>query len=565
MTKREWRIAIPILVGLALCVAGFLRGLDIDKSFVGMSAMRAMPDGKLAVVANHALHVLDPAGRRVARQPLKALGMVEDPNDMDWTVDGQGRIEAWFFDDSVPRVVRCGWDADRQQLGQCAAAMSGPHLKANPVSRAVHLAVDRAGERIFIADANGQRVQVFDLAGKRITSSVPATLPLYFPNRLRYLGNDTLAIADNDHHRVVWARSTPGKAPELLRALDASAHPQARSSRNKVTDMAFGPQGALWMIAMRQGQKDGDVLVFDGDRPVARAELPPGADPIVIESLGEAAVAADYSLVELYRLDDRGKYLGPFGDKAFTAEMAPLKALSREVAWWTNGSLAAGGLVIALGLLLAWRYGEKPAWRGDGPPAVRADLGGDGALKFPVVLPQTAAYLAAMRRMALGLGVVVVLMLAALAVLALNVKPGLVIYLQLGSGMVATIAMAWLTFRDLLHPRELRITANRVGLFRRGKLLAEAVLSDVYASRKALLIGRTYLVYHLGSAQLGKIPPMFDAALLERALLARLPAANMLDDRRMQTAMLKRQPALIALVAATFAATAWIAYRTLWG
>ena len=565
MTRREWRIAIPILVGLALCVAGFLRGLEIDKSFVGMSAMRAMPDGRLAVVANHALHVLDASGRRLARQPLKALGMDDDPNDMDWTVDSQGRIEAWFFDDSVPRVVRCAWEPQGQVLAGCATAMAGAQLKANPVSRAVHLAVDRAGERVFIADANGQRVQVFDLAGKRMAVSQPNELPLFFPNRLRYLGNDTLVIADNDHHRLVWSRVEPGKAPALLRSLDAASHPQARSSRNKVTDMAAGPRGTVWMIAMKQGQKDGDVLVFDGDRPVARAELPAGADPIVIESLGDAAVVADYSLVQLYRLDDQGKYLGQFGDAAFAAEMAPLQALSRQVAWWTTGSLVAGGLIILAGLLLAWRFSEKPVRRGEGPPVARANVAGDMPLKFPVVLPQTAAYLAAMRRMALGMGVLIVLMLGTLAVLAWNVKPGLQIYLQIGSGFVATVAMAWVSFRDLLHPRELRVTSNRVGLFRGGKLLAEAVLSDVYASRKALLVGRTYLVYRLDGARLGKVPPMFDTALLEGALLARLPAANLLDDRRMQAAMMKRQPALVALFAATLAATAWIAYRTLWG
>jgi hypothetical protein len=565
MTRREWRIAIPILAGLALCIAGFLYGLSVDKSFVGMSAMRAMPDGRLAVVANHALHVLDGSGRRVARQPLKALGLEEDPNDMDWTVDAQGGLEAWFFDDSVPRVVRCAWAPLRGELAGCAVAMSGPHLKASELSRAVHLAVDRAGGRVFIADADGRKVQVFDLAGRKIASSEPARLPLFFPNRLRYLGDDLLVVADNDHHRIVWARAGAGKAPELVRTLEAAAHPQARTSRNKVTDVAFGPAGSTWMIAMKQGQKDGDVLVFDGDRPVARAALPPKADPIVIESLGDAAVVADYSLVTLYRLDARGRYLGEFGDAAFRGEMAPLQALARQVEWWTTGSLVGGGIVIALGLLLAWRYSEKPVWPEGGRPVAAAPVAGAAPLKFPVLLAQTPAYLSAMRRMALGMALVVVLMLGMLVFLAWSVKPAAGIYLQLGSMFVVTVAVFLFSFRDLHSPRELRVTASRVGIFRRGKCMAEAMLADVYASRKALLVGRSFVVYRLASPQLGKIPPMFDPEQLDRALLARLPPANLLDDRGMQAAMLKRQPALLVLFGATLAATAWLAYRTLWG
>ena len=369
MTRREWQIAVPILMGLFICVAGFMRGVQIDNSFAGISAMRALPDGKLAVVANHALHVLDASGARLARQPLSALGMQDDPNDMDWTVDAQGRVEAWFFDDSVPRVVRCSWDDGKGGLVQCAAAMSGPQLKANDRSRAVHLAVDRAGGRVFIADAQGHRFQVFDLAGKRLGSSGRESVSLLYPNRLRFLGDDTLVIADNDHHRLVWAKVPPGQAPKVLRTLDAKAHPQARSNRTKVTDMAFAPSGAMWMMAMKQGQKDGDILVFDGDRPLVRADLPPDADPIVIESLGSHAVVGDYSLVKLYRIDAAGKYLGDFGDGAFASEMVPLQALSRESSRWTTGSLVGGGLVILAGLLLGWRYSEKPSRGGKPRPA----------------------------------------------------------------------------------------------------------------------------------------------------------------------------------------------------
>ncbi|HSV34378.1 MAG TPA: hypothetical protein VLI46_02415 [Ramlibacter sp.] len=567
MTRREWKLAIPILLALGLCLAGFLRGVQVENSYSGMSAMRALPDGKLALVANGALHVLDAQGTRLARQPIGALGLGEDPNDMDWTVDAQGRIEAWFFDDSVPRIVRCAWDAAQARLGGCGAVMSGAQLKSNPKSRAVHLAVDRTGERVFVADAAGHRVNVFDLKGKRVQASERDKVSLYFPNRLRYLGNDTLVVADNDHKRLAWLRVAPRQPPAMLRTLESSLHPQVRSSRTKVTDVAFGPSGAVWMLAMKQGQKDGDVLVFRGERPVARAELPPGADPLIIEALGDAAVIADYSLVKLYRVGATGQYLGEFGDAALARELAPLQARSREASWWTTGSLAAAGVIVVIGLLVGWRYGEKPAARGEGPPTPMAEPLGDDdlPLRYPVVLPQTPAYLAALRRMGLGLGLVVLLMLGMLAFVAWNVKPGGRIYLQMGVALLVAVLMAASTVRDVFRPRELRITAHRVGIFRGGKPEAQALLAEVRASRKALLIGRVTIVYRLTNPQLGKIPPMFDLALLDRVLLSRLPTANLLDDRRMEMARLKRQPVLVALLAATLGVTAWLAYRTLWG
>jgi hypothetical protein len=552
MTRREWQIAVPILVGLLLCVAGFMHGVQIENSFGGISTMRAMPDGKLAVVANHALHVLDASGTRVARQPLSALGMTEDPNDMDWTVDARGRIEAWFFEDGVPRVVRCSWDDSKRELAQCAAAMSGPQLKANDRSRAVHLAVDRAGERVFIADAQGHRFQVFDLAGKRVGASNRDSVPLLYPNRLRFLGDDTLLVADNDHRRLVWVRVSPGQAPKLLRTLDAQAHPQARSNRTKVTDVALGPAGAMWMMAMKQGQKDGDVLVFDGDRPLVRAALPPGADPIVIESLGPHAVVGDYSLIKLYRLDAAGKYLGEFGDGAFAAEMAPLQALSRASSRWTTGSLIGGGVVILAGLLLAWRYSEKPSRGGKPQPRAGGTSPWAEPLRYPVVLEQTPQYRAAMRKHMWLLGLVLLLMLGMLVALGL-IKTDLMslpFYLQGGLGLLAMIGFTAWFVQDAFKPRELRVTAHRVGCFRGSVRLAESPLAEVFASQRALLIGRLQLPYQLASPELGKIPPMFDPELLDQALLARLPAANLVDDLAMGRLVIGRQRLWVKVVIA---------------
>jgi len=76
MTRREWQLAIPILIGLGLCLAAFVHGQNMAHPDGGMIALRvfkAQQGERVAVVANHALHVLDAQGQRIARQDLKAL------------------------------------------------------------------------------------------------------------------------------------------------------------------------------------------------------------------------------------------------------------------------------------------------------------------------------------------------------------------------------------------------------------------------------------------------------------------------------------------------------------
>ena len=61
--------------------------------------------------------------------------------------------------------------------------------------------------------------------------------------------------------------------------------------------MAIGLDGTLWMLVGQQGQKSGDVLVFDALRKrVARAQLPSGADPLIVDSLAGSVVVADFWL-----------------------------------------------------------------------------------------------------------------------------------------------------------------------------------------------------------------------------------------------------------------------------
>jgi hypothetical protein len=93
--------------------------------------------------------------------------------------------------------------------------------------------------------------------------------------------------------------------------------------------------------------------------------------------------------------------------------------------------------------------------------------------------------------------------------------------------------------------------------------LAESPLAEVFASQRALLIGRLQLAYQLASPEMGKIPPMFDPDLLEQAVLARLPPGNLVDDLAMGRLMIGRQrlwlKLLIALaILAAVGSTLWL-------
>jgi len=556
MNKREWMIAIPVIAGVAACIGAYFWGTRIEDSFDGIVAMRSVrtPAGvRTGVVAGKAFHWLDASGKRLARQELSALDIRDSPNDMDLTIDAEGHVEAWFFDDDepAPRVIRCAWDDNARRLDKCTTAAKGPQLKTLDSSRAVHLAVDRAGERMFIADAQGGRVQQFDLAGKRIGATDPAALPLSYPNRLRYLGDDRLLIADNDHHRAVWTEIPRARPAKFVSQLYSSAHPQFRSNRAKVTDVAVGNSGTVWMLAVKQGQKDGDVLVFDAARkPVARAELPDGADPLIVESLGDTALIADYSHVMLYRVDAAGRYLGEFGDDAFRAELAPMRALARQSRLLTTGSMVAGAVVIVAGLILGWRFSEKPA------PKVLAIVrdasaasGFDEPLQFPVVLDQLPKYTRAMRVQGMMIVLMLVVTIGVVVFIALKAKgatpPGwksiaqVAIYF-LGAGVAASQVA-----RDAFMPTQLRITASRVGVFRRGKCVAEATLDDVYATEHVILVGRRRVIYKRPQGK----AVVYDVNLLTRALLARLPAANLMDGQALNKIAMAKQPVAMKLFA----------------
>ena len=590
MTPRERKIAVPIMAALLLCLAAWWHGFQTMQSFEGISALRTVKvasEQRLAVVVNEALHVLEDTGRRIARQDLQSLGL-KAPNDMDWTVDAAGQVEAWFFEDSPPRVLRCAWDEAALRLRQCTTAMSGPQLKVDAGSRAIHIALDRAESRIFTADARGGVVQQFDLSGKLLGQS-SASLGLNFPNRIRYLGNDTLLVADSDNHRLVWLSFPLAGEVKIISQLAVGSHDQAKvkakAAKGRVQDVAVGLDGTLWMLASHPGKKSGDVLVFDPARkPFARAQLPPGTDPSIVDLLSGSAVVADFSLVNLNRLSTSGAYLGEFGDAAFRGELEPLQNQAKRARWLQQAAWMLGVVVLLLGIVLALVYGEKPKNRANFSVDDKARIVSSrpkafslsAALRFPVLIEPTTAALKNSRYLAAVIGLLIVVMLAFFCYfffgLLTSKEVGRSMSLQIGltgltvSGIAAAIGL--LLWRAKSVPVSLKVFEFHVELVKGAKQISSAPLGDVLASPFQVLVGRHSVAYaqHKG---LFKSPlALFNQALLDQTLLSRLPQKNLVSVSRLGWQQFKNQSLTVRVATAValafgIAVQLWDAWRKL--
>ena len=556
MTRKEARIAAVILVMVAASVALLFKGMRIDEDAERIGPIRsfsAAGQEHLAVFHAGQLHLLDGSGRRLGRQPLADLLLTEEPTDMDWTVDANGMAQAWFFEDTVPRLVRCELTGTTARLERCAQIVAGPQLKVNARSRAVHMAVDAKRNRVFIADAKSHAVRALSLDGKVLAESAGGDL--FFPNRLRLAG-DTLMVADNDHRRLVWLDIKDDKpAFALRRSMQASGHPQARSGHTKVTDFAFlpdadGQPSALWLLAVAQGQKDGDVLTWGPAlKPVARASLGGFSDPLAMDRLGNSAIVADFDGVALYRVGAAGEYLGVFGDEAFQRELESSRKRVAAAGMWTKAGWGGFVATLVIGFLLAWRYSEKPGQQAATQAfAGLAHVSGEIPRETVELKPQDwygrQAVIAAAGGALLMLLVPAVFLLVAPHEIPPEFRhsrrawmlAGLLPLVWAGMGVAL-----WYSFG--LAQRRLVLVRGFAQVHSGNRLLASAPVREVLASPQALLIGRTVLPYR-GLKTMGRPGRwIYDEDKLTRYLLAHLPAGQRVAQPDLARASMKRVPA----------------------
>jgi hypothetical protein len=222
-----------------------------------------------------------------------------------------------------------------------------------------------------------------------------------------------------------------------------------------------------------------------------------------------------------------------------------MRKLSRQAGWWTRGSLVGGGVLIAAGLLLAWRFGERasPKVLQEVRAAPAQEDDPFGGPRFPVELEPTPAFIASMRRQAWILGAVMALAVGMLVVAFVIMRPTAPVTIaQAGLMLLSGAGLTWMFAREIVQPARLRITATHVALFRDGRCVVEVPLADVYATERMLLLGTKRVIYRLADPQRGKIPPTYDLEALRSALLSRLPESHLVDDATFNKHAIGRQP-----------------------
>jgi len=95
----------------------------------------------------------------------------------------------------------------------------------------------------------------------------------------------------------------------------------------------------------------------------------------------------------------------------------------------------------------------------------------------------------------------------------------------------------------------LRVSERSVTWMRGERKVAKARLGEVLASSNSLLIGNHILAIRRPASTTAAGVPLFDLAELQKAVLARLPPANLVDDRALQRELFKRNAAMKLLAA----------------
>jgi hypothetical protein len=344
---------LRIIVGVQclLILAFVLRGwLASDPSGPRLPAVH----GETLWLQSHgALHEFDRQGVRRQRLELTRLGLTDAMSSLQFT----GEQVFWVHDQG--RVHRC-----ELRVLRCVA-LDLPELSPRGGYRWVRVEGD--GNQIVVSDASNHRILVYrrdisSAASLRYALVQNYRQGLRFPNQTLQLG-ERMWVANTNRHQI--AQIGTGEAGQAAPAEFPVAYAGLRPGHRFPFAMQMDERQRLWVLVAAPNMRDADVLLMDSMlRPERVFPLSPDQDPNAVALLGQQLLLPDMTRFTIHRMDLDGRLLEPFGDAPFRAELDSARASYEWARRLPTLLIASIGVLLALGLWLAWKAGELRQLRG---------------------------------------------------------------------------------------------------------------------------------------------------------------------------------------------------------
>ncbi len=286
----------------------------------GPSALAQASDGRVWLLLNHELHVLDRHGTSLRRIPVRALGISPPIAALAPAPDGAmivgSRETGLLHIVDANGALRATVDPAAAGRGRLFGAF---HLLPLPETQDL-LISDTSNHRLLRLSKDGRFIQSYGS-----TDSQPGALN--FPNGLALDRHGRVLLVDTNHHSV--RAFTPD-----LQAIPAGGF-TAQADRGYVWPALIGvaPDDARFVSIMADGMERGRVFKLspEGAR-LAELPLPALADPSGLLVRSEDVLVSDQFGLAIHRFDFDGKLLGTFGDASLEAayrHIAQLRGLYR--------------------------------------------------------------------------------------------------------------------------------------------------------------------------------------------------------------------------------------------
>lgn len=538
-TPAQNAVAAAMILGMLACLGLVVYAGQKINEDIGPNALAAGPDGKLYVASHGKVHVFASESRREAAYDLAAMGASRIPADL--AVHSDGRL--FVADPKLARLLAC--DMAKARCGSHDMGLIGwtpAHLVPGNTFK---FALDVSRGRIYVSDNGGHRLLITDATGK-ILASTSANAEVVFPNQVQSYAPGELTVADTNHSRIVTFDIAGDRIGKVVREFPIRTSGVGRPGRVWPFGMARLPDGRFWVMAARDGMKDADVVLFDASgRALRRIDLGPDSDPFAIALWNGTMVVGDARNYRLQAFDADGSRLRDIRDPGFEAELRQVHVAAE--AWRGHRFHATIAMVVfpIVGVIVLWRMGVPITAPSRQPIARPTGITAGPASELRWL--QVDAEFAKLRaRNLVAMAFVVVVVVAALFFLlyfAAKGKPlGPAHLARLSLMAIVSIgvvgALSWIAISQRKHAGLSQVGVSARGLHLRTRPwhgLGDPVAGVPVPWRDVYFDGRRLFADGF-SAVLVKPPmgpEMFTREVLEREVLARIPAANFISSSKL--------------------------------